>query len=98
VETHEIHKLFAGRVCQSCGGWKVSYSAFCRACYRQLPRALRTSLWKKFSEGFPEAYQASLSWFREHPFQGEHRAQQKSLFDSSAPDRAEKGGKPKCAS
>jgi hypothetical protein len=39
-------------------------------------------LWKRFGAGFEEAYQACLSWFREYPLQGAHRAEakQKRLF------------------
>ena len=71
---------FFSRTCRACGGEKRKLRAFCTACYHQLPLALQHSLWKRFGSGFEEAYQASLSWFREHPFQGEHRAQQKEMF------------------
>jgi hypothetical protein len=33
-------------------------------CYRRLPAALRQSLWKRFGEGFEQAYHGCLSWFR----------------------------------
>lgn len=72
---------FFGRTCAGCEGVKRRHTAFCLSCYRQLPRALKSSLWKRFGQGFEEAYQASLSWFRLHPFQGEHRARQKGLFE-----------------
>lgn len=56
---------------------------FCLDCYQQLPRALKSCLWKRFGSGFEEAYQACLSWFREYPLQGAHRARQKALFEES---------------
>lgn len=84
METHEIFEAFIGTHCAGCGGTKRKRNPFCLACYRQLPKALKSCLWKRFGSGFEEAYQACLSWFREHPFQGAHRARQKSLFGESA--------------
>lgn len=80
METKEIFDHLVSQHCDGCGRWKLRRSAFCRDCYRQLPPALRSSLWKKFGAGFEEAYHGALSWFREHPLQGAHRAQQKKLF------------------
>jgi hypothetical protein len=80
MESSEIFDRFMGHECQGCSGRKSSASGFCVPCYRQLPRALKSCLWKRFGNGFEEAYQASLSWFREHPLQGAHRAKQQSLF------------------
>lgn len=80
MESREIFEAFAGTHCAGCEGTKRTYNAFCLSCYRQLPGALQSSLWKRFGSGFEEAYQASLSWFRTHPLQGEHRAKQQKLF------------------
>lgn len=80
MESTEIFDRFMGHECQGCGGHKSRASAFCIPCYHQLPRALQSCLWKRFGNGFEEAYQGSLSWFREHPLQGAHRAKQQSLF------------------
>jgi hypothetical protein len=82
--TADIFHAFVGMWCAGCGGKKQKRNAFCLPCYRQLPKALQQSLWKRFGSGFEEAYQGSLSWFREHPLQGEHRAKQQKLFDSEA--------------
>lgn len=67
METAEIFADFSGFKCRGCGGSKRRMTAFCPICYRELPAALRRSLWKKFGAGFEEAYQACLSWFRLHP-------------------------------
>jgi hypothetical protein len=67
METREIWLEFTGHKCRGCGGNKWIMTAFCPICYRELPQALRTSLWKRFGSGFEEAYQACLSWFRLHP-------------------------------
>lgn len=85
METSEIFDAYVGKECAGCKGPKQKRNAFCLACYRQLPAALKNSLWKRFGEGFEEAYQASLSWFRIHPLQGVHRAKQQSLFEGSEP-------------
>jgi hypothetical protein len=81
MESQAIFESFVSTVCPECGATKRKRNAFCLPCYRQLPRALKSSLWKRFGSGFEEAYQACLSWFRLHPFQGVHRAKQKSFFE-----------------
>lgn len=67
MESNEIFEIFLGTRCQGCGRAKRTHQAFCSMCYRHLPGALRKSLWKRFGNGFEEAYQGSLSWFRLHP-------------------------------
>lgn len=84
MESAEIFEAFVGTQCAGCGGTKQKRSAFCLLCYRQLPKALKSCLWKRFGAGFEEAYHACLSWFREHPLQGAHRAKQKTLFEENA--------------
>lgn len=80
MESSAIFDAFVGTHCAGCGGEKHKHTAFCLACYRQLPKALKSCLWKRFGHGYEEAYQACLSWFREYPLQGEHRAKQQQLF------------------
>jgi hypothetical protein len=80
MNTREIWDAFTGIQCAGCGGVKRKFSGFCVPCYRQLPKALQNTLWQKFGSGFEQAYQACLSWFRTHPLQGEHRAEQRNLF------------------
>jgi len=80
MESDAIFAAFAGKQCAGCGGTKSTFSGFCRWCLAELPRALRVALHRKFGADFERAYMASLSWFREHPFQGTHRAKQKTLF------------------
>ena len=81
MESKEIFAAFAGTLCAGCSGKKQRQNAFCKACYRQLPRALQKCLWQRFGSGFEQAYMACLSWFREHPLQGEHRSKQQALFE-----------------
>lgn len=84
MESNDIFDAFVSTKCAGCGGTKRHHNAFCQWCYRELPAALKSSLWKRFGSGFEEAYQASLSWFRTHPFQGEHRAKQKGLWEDAS--------------
>lgn len=84
MESSAIFEVFVGTRCEGCGQSKRKRSAFCLSCYRQLPKALKTSLWKRFGSGFEEAYHACLSWFREYPLQGAHRARQKNFFEEGA--------------
>ena len=80
MESNEIFAEFASKKCSGCGGTKRRMNAFCPWCFRELPPGLKSSLYKRFGSGFEEAYQACLSWFRTHPLQGVHRAQQERLF------------------
>lgn len=80
MESAEIFAVFAGTKCAGCGGTKRRHNAFCTWCYRELPMKLRNALWQRFGSGFEQAYMGCLSWFREHPFQGKHRATQQGLF------------------
>jgi hypothetical protein len=85
METHEIWQAFMSEKCAGCGGHKKPHNAFCVLCYRQLPKLMQHSLWKRFGDGgFEQAYQGSLSWFRLHPLQGVHRARQKHLFEDAS--------------
>jgi hypothetical protein len=84
MESFQIFEHFVGTVCAGCNGEKQKRNAFCLPCYRLLPKALQSSLWKRFGAGFEEAYHGCLSWFREHPLQGDHRVKQENLFGESA--------------
>ena len=84
METSEIFAIFAGTKCSGCGGTKGSYRAFCQYCFRELPKALQAPLWQKYGPKFEQAYMGCLSWFRTHPLQGVHRAQQKGLWDDAS--------------
>lgn len=80
MESDEIFAAFSGKHCAGCNGEKRPMNGFCKACYAQLPVKLKSALWQRFGSGFEQAYMASLSWFREHPLQGVHRAKQERLF------------------
>jgi len=83
MESSEIWEAFIGTKCAGCGGTKRRQNAFCVFCYGELPKALKNALWQRFGSGFEQAYMGCLSWFRTHPLQGVHRAQQKNLFGES---------------
>lgn len=58
---------FLGQVCFSCGGWKASRLSFCRRCYGKLPRLAQIALYKRFCEGYEEAFAEAMDWLRAHP-------------------------------
>lgn len=84
MTSEEIWDIFHGLKCAVCGGHKRRATAFCTWCYRELPKALQSSLWKRFGSGFEEAYQACLSWFRTHPVKTRKQGAQESLFGEKA--------------
>lgn len=84
MESSDIFAAFAGTKCFACGGTKSRHNAFCKYCYQELPKALQNALWQRFGSGFEQAYMGCLSWFREHPLQGEHRAKQKNLWEDAS--------------
>jgi hypothetical protein len=49
----------------ACGRGKKEGQAFCKHCYLILPEEMQTSLWRRISEGFWEAYSAAVAWMRQ---------------------------------
>jgi len=84
MESRDIFAAFVSTACAGCQGRKGNYRAFCQHCFRQLPKALQAPLWQRYGPNFEQAYMGCLSWFRTHPFQGEHRARQKSLWEDAS--------------
>ena len=54
-KTESILRQFVGTACV-CGQVKESKHAFCFRCYRSLPPTTQRSLWKRFGQGFEDAY------------------------------------------
>ena len=50
--------------CQ-CGMPKKSSFSFCYDCYSSLPSNLQRALYKKFNEGYGEAYEEAVKWLTE---------------------------------
>lgn len=73
LTTATIWATFRGTRCAVCGGRKYKHNAFCSVCYQRLPRILKKSLWKRFGEGFEEAYRVCVAWFPEHRVEQEWR-------------------------
>jgi hypothetical protein len=66
---------FLGERC-ACGAPKQSRMSHCRGCYRSLPKAMQSALWRRFGEGYEEAFAASVEWLR--------AKRPQSLFDAEA--------------
>ena len=65
--TEETVRLVAelrGDQCR-CGMGKPSGRTFCLTCYRQLPPALRRSLYRLLDEGYIEAYAAAVEYLED---------------------------------
>ena len=73
LTTETIWKAFCGLRCGACGGVKRKHTAFCTACYYRLPRTLQKSLWRRFGNGFEEAYRVCSAWFPEHKVEEKER-------------------------
>lgn len=57
-----ILQEFLSSTCPACSGVKEKNTAFCRGCYRKLPRMMQSALWKRFGSGFEEAQKAGLAF------------------------------------
>ena len=58
MSRQELLRELAGRKC-ICGKTKKAKQTFCYGCYRRLPHELKHSLYRRFGEGYEEAYAAS---------------------------------------
>lgn len=61
----EILESLGSTKCEPCGMSKAPRMSHCRGCYFALPQAMRRALYKRFGEGYEEAYEASLQFLRE---------------------------------
>ena len=52
---------FLGRFCR-CGRLKDECKSHCRACYFKLPRDIRRALYRRFGQGYEQAYSESLEY------------------------------------
>ena len=67
MEDQQVYSAFTSKECAGCGAAKIPFNAFCAPLLSTVAPALRQSLWKRFGQGFEQAYHACLSWFRVHP-------------------------------
>ncbi len=44
------------------GNVKRARQTFCRGCFGRLPRGMQTDLYKRFGEGYEEAYRAAVKF------------------------------------
>lgn len=61
MTTKEILESFEGKTCV-CGKYKQSRMSHCRSCYFKLPPEMRKALYKRFYEGYQEAFNRSLEF------------------------------------
>ena len=58
-QTRELLKALMGTKCV-CGASKKPKTSHCAECYYSLPLVMRRSLYRRFREGYEEAYDASV--------------------------------------
>lgn len=58
----EIVRRLGSTECEGCGGRKQSKMSHCRRCYYLLPRVMRNALYRRFGDGYEEAYEESLAY------------------------------------
>jgi hypothetical protein len=62
----EIWLEFTDTKCHVCGGRKANNMAFCRSCYHALPKTMQSALWRRFFDGFEDAYATAKRWLVDH--------------------------------
>lgn len=61
----EILRGLGSTTCEGCKGAKKAKMSHCRPCYYALPPKMRQTLYKRFGDGYEEAYEASLRYLKE---------------------------------
>lgn len=61
TEKRSVLQDFLGERCV-CGAPKRSRMSHCGRCYHSLPKPMQSALWKRFGEGYEEAYSESVEW------------------------------------
>lgn len=56
----ELIRELNGNRCR-CGETKAEGQTFCRRCYYQLPKAMRSALYRRVGAGYEEAYAAAAN-------------------------------------
>jgi len=72
-ERRSILAIFVGTTCPACRGRKQIRTAFCGNCYHSLPLPMKSDLWRRFGQGFEEAFHEGLAWLNNRKRQLELR-------------------------
>lgn len=62
LSNRQILDDLVGTVCRACDGAKNGRMSHCRSCYYKLPTKMRMALYKKFGDGYEEAYIESCDY------------------------------------
>ena len=68
-----IRSDFRGVVCSVCDSAKPAHHAFCVRCYKMLPKKLREGVWKRFGEGYEDAFLAARRFLLDLPINRQGR-------------------------
>lgn len=81
MDSSKIFTAFYSGICPICHKSKGRWTALCPRCYRSLPEPMRAGLWKRFGEGFEEAFvQATAYLEKKFRAAAEKQATQLSLL------------------
>ncbi len=61
LEDFDVLRILQGTECFACGGRKIAMRSHCPKDYYRLSPDTRQSLYRRFGEGYSEAYVASLN-------------------------------------
>lgn len=78
MDSGKIYTAFHSDSCPICQKSKGRWTAFCPRCYRSLPEPMRADLWKRFGEGFEEAFVKAMACL-EKKFTAAAKTQDKQL-------------------
>ena len=57
---------FLGTECAGCGAVKRPRMSHCAGCYHRLPKKMQSELYRRFGQGYEEAFAASVEWLRKN--------------------------------
>jgi hypothetical protein len=65
MEKRTVLDDFLGNECAACGGFKRTRMSHCGICYHRLPLEMQSTLYRRFGDGYEDAFAASTAWLLE---------------------------------
>jgi len=70
MDTQEVLRELQSQKCR-CGKSKKAWRSFCYGCFKQLSYPLQRALYKRFGEGYEEAYRSAIAELFNDAIRGE---------------------------
>jgi hypothetical protein len=77
---HGIPQIFVSAECPNCHEKKAKNTAFCQRCYFALPKTMQAALWRRFGQGFEDAFLAARDFLKGKPLPPKKPDTQGNLF------------------